>query len=117
MPAKIYSCFALVFSSLLFALDISVFLINFKTTPEVSTNLKLTLHDYKITISINKTIYYLNDILLLSGDIELNPGPKTPFFTFVHWNFYSHTFYNHTRSFTYEDYANDTELSKRILVN
>lgn len=87
MPAKIYSCFALVFSSLLFSLDISVFLINFKTTPEVSTNLKLTLHDYKITISINKTINYLNDILLLSGDIELNPGPKTPFFTFVHWNF------------------------------
>ena len=40
MPVKISSCFMLIISSLLFALYVSLFLINFKTTPEVDLYLK-----------------------------------------------------------------------------
>ena len=39
------------------------------------------------TWSINNTIYYLKRFLLLSGNIELNPGPKkSPFIKFCHRN-------------------------------
>ena len=73
MPVKISSCFMLIFSSLLFAFYTPVFLINFKTTPDVFANLKLILHDYIFPTSINNITYYLKHILLLSGDIEMNP--------------------------------------------
>lgn len=64
IPVKTSSCFMLIFSSLLFAVYISVFLINFKTTPELNTNLKLTLNNYILTISIDNIIHLLLHHLL-----------------------------------------------------
>ena len=62
MPVKISSCFMLIISFLQFAFHSSLFFSNFKTTPEVNTNLKLILHDYIFSNSINNTIYYLKHI-------------------------------------------------------
>ena len=68
-------------SSVIFALSISLFLINFKITFEINASLKLTSNDYIFRASIINTIFYLKHILLLSGDIELNPGSKGSSFT------------------------------------
>lgn len=79
VPVKTSSCFMLIFSSLLFAVYSSVFLINFKIIPEANTNLKLTLNNYILTTSIDNIIYLLlhhllsKHILFLSGDIGLIP--------------------------------------------
>lgn len=76
MSVKLSSCFMLIISSLVFALYMSLFMINFKITPGVYANLKLILHDYLFTTPINNIIYYANQVLLLSGPIELNPVQK-----------------------------------------
>ena len=47
--------------------------------------LKLTFRDYMLTIMF--FINNLKHLLLLSGDIDANPGPKIPFnIKFCHWN-------------------------------
>ena len=72
----------LIISSLLFALFIYLFLTIFKPTPEVNTELKLTLinvtHDYifSASIIINNIVFYIKHILLLYDDMKLNPGAK-----------------------------------------
>lgn len=76
MSVEISSYLMLIIFSLAFALYIPLFLINFKITPEVCANLKLILHDYMFMTPIINIIYYGNQILLLSGDIELNPIQK-----------------------------------------
>ena len=64
----------------------SSFIFIFKGTSESITKAKLTLSDYMFTI-----MYFINNfkhfLLLLSGDIEINPDPKRSFnIKFCHWN-------------------------------
>lgn len=79
----------LIISSLLLALFIYLFLTIFKTTPEVNTGLKLTLihviYGYIFITSINNIVFYPKHILLLHGDMKLNPGLiKLSFIKFCH---------------------------------
>ena len=75
----------LVFSLVITFLN-SSFILRYRGTSESMTNSKLTFPDYMLTI-----MYLLSNfkhlLLLLSGDIEVNPGPKrSSNIKFGHWN-------------------------------
>ena len=76
----------LIFVFLLAVFLNSSFTFIFKGASESITKKKLTLPDYMFTIR-----HFINNfkhlLLLLSGDIEINPGPKrSSNITFCHWN-------------------------------
>ena len=89
MPLK--KSFKISFFMLIFVFLLAVFLNSsftfiFKGASESITKKKLTLPDYMFTIR-----HFINNfkhlLLLLSGDIEINPGPKrSSNITFCHWN-------------------------------
>ena len=74
----------LLFFSLVIAFLNSSFIL-YKGTSESLANSKLTFPDYMLTI-----IFFINNfkhLLLLSGDIEVNPGPKiSSNIKYCHWN-------------------------------
>ena len=82
---KILFFMLIAFSLLAFFLNSSLIFI-FKGTSESIAKVKLTLPDYMFTI-----MYLINNfkhlLLLLSEDVEVNPGPERPSnIKFCHWN-------------------------------
>ena len=80
------SFFMLIVFSLLVVFLNSLFIFIFKGISESIPKANLTLPDYMFTI-----MYFINNfkhlLLLLSGDIEINPGPKrSSNINFCHWN-------------------------------
>ena len=75
------------FKKLFFVLIVFSFLVIFlNSSSESITKTNVTLPDYMFTIR-----YFINNfkhlLLLLSGDIEINPGPKwSSVINFCHWN-------------------------------
>ena len=74
------------FKKLFFVLIVFSFLVIFlNSSSESITKTNVTLPDYMFTIR-----YFINNfkhlLLLLSGDIEINPGPKRSSINFCHWN-------------------------------
>ena len=67
--------------------------------------LKPTIHMYVIIKTCLATWFY--SLLLLSGDVELNPGPKLNYsyaFSICHWNLNSISAHNYAQMFVFKAY-------------